>query len=608
MSPSAEYVVCTTAGLEDLAADAIAEALHLPRFSVRQVGQPAADQQWCDDPALSRGLFLGAAGVAKLAFALPRPTSRAGWAAQHAALAALPCVSGLLAPLELRSGIPLGAQGGLEALSEAATAGASGRWRDALATWRHCRAATPPPTPDGALSFRVSCTRDGRHKYTSTRAAAVIGDAVGSATGLRVDLTAHDVEVCALLLQGELVLGINLWHGRAASWARGELGPEPCPLLPAARSSARLRPATAALMLRLARVRPGDTLLDPMCGIGTLPVLAAAVAGCALALGGDVDDEGLAQADENARAYAAAHARGPAADAEGGRGEGGEGGPDEPLGALALQPSAVLPAWQCEAKRYARRRAAGAVGLCLWSAAELPLRDATVDVVAVDLPFGMAHRVRGQGGIYGLYLRSTLQCARVLREGGRMVMLTTTRRYLVEALEAQAALWEELEARPVNCGGAIAWVVLWRRTAELMGQRVANPVPKKLRKGRGEVAQHAGQAVQHAGSPAPGAGLGRLTRKEKRKVQREKRWGAEEVEAEAEREAEEEAVVVCSPSSATAVELSIQLPRREEGEQRGGVQGGVEEVREAREGWWGGWMGELVRDFVSCRGWMGQWF
>ena len=51
--------------------------------------------------------------------------------------------------------------------------------------------------------------------------------------------------------------------------------------MPYASIDARLRSSTAWLMLRLARVQPGDVVLDPMCGIGTVPLEAAATTlGC----------------------------------------------------------------------------------------------------------------------------------------------------------------------------------------------------------------------------------------------------------------------------------------------------------------------------------------
>ena len=57
-------------------------------------------------------------------------------------------------------------------------------------------------------------------------------------------------------------------------------------------------------MLQLARLAPGAVLLDPMAGVGTVPLEAAATAGAVLALGGDLEPELVAQAARNAQAGA----------------------------------------------------------------------------------------------------------------------------------------------------------------------------------------------------------------------------------------------------------------------------------------------------------------
>ena len=87
------------------------------------------------------------------------------------------------------------------------------------------------------------------------------------------------------------------------------MAPEPRPLLPYADCTARLRSSTAYLMLQLAHVAPGDVVLDPMCGIGTLPLVAAAQTCCGCAIAADIDEHVLRQAAANGRHLHAAHAR-----------------------------------------------------------------------------------------------------------------------------------------------------------------------------------------------------------------------------------------------------------------------------------------------------------
>src|SRR5205823_14018923 len=68
--------------------------------------------------------------------------------------------------------------------------------------------------------------------------------------------------------------------------------------------AASLRPTAAAAMVRLAGVAPGMTVLDPMCGAGT--ILAEAVelsrrrkAGLVDVVGGDLDPNAASSAGEN---------------------------------------------------------------------------------------------------------------------------------------------------------------------------------------------------------------------------------------------------------------------------------------------------------------------
>ena len=264
------------------------------------------------------------------------------------------------------------------------------------------------------------------------------------------------------------------------------MAPEPRPLMPYAGIDARLRCSTAWLMLRLARVKPGDVVLDPMCGIGTLPLEAAATTGAVLALGGDVDDELVWQASRNARASQLAMAQAAlqaplplAAAAATLADEAGRGG---------VAPPELPEAWHFEQRLYERLAAGGGTSFCQWSAAQLPLRRGCCDVVVVDLPFGQTHKMRG-GGSRNLYPRATLEIARVLRAGGRFVALTPALRVLTDCLETQGELWAQTEALQVNCGGILAWICWWTRSDSApSGKTTAGSVPKRSSKPAGPAA------------------------------------------------------------------------------------------------------------------------
>jgi 23S rRNA G2445 N2-methylase RlmL len=128
---------------------------------------------------------------------------------------------------------------------------------------------------------------------------------------------------------------------------------------------ASLKPTVARALVELSQPRPGDVVLDPMCGAGTI-LRERADAGRARAiLGGDVDADAV------------------------------------------------------EAARTNTRRSAS---VAIWDATRLPLPDRSVDVVVCNPPYG--RRIGEIRGLDRLYARSTREMARVLRPDGRCVLLT----------------------------------------------------------------------------------------------------------------------------------------------------------------------------------------
>lgn len=219
---------------------------------------------------------------------------------------------------------------------------------------------------------------------------------------------------------------------------------EPRPLLPAVDVPARLRLSTAWHLVELAQLKPGDVVCDPMCGVGTIPLEAAAGRQPVLALGGDLCAGAVQQAQINSTAFAdaqlCAHRQG-----------------------LTWLPVDAGPGpcdqWHHDERRYRTRPGGGGVGVCVWDANKLPLRDACVDAVVVDPPFGMVHRAGS--GLKRLYSGFLLETARVLRPGGRCVILTPTGAAVQDSL---CALWEQESQFIVNSGGQLAYVFVWRRS------------------------------------------------------------------------------------------------------------------------------------------------
>jgi 23S rRNA G2445 N2-methylase RlmL len=170
---------------------------------------------------------------------------------------------------------------------------------------------------------------------------------------------------------------------------------------------ASLRPTVAAAMVRLAEVRGGHVLLDPMCGAGTI----------------------LAEALTSVR---------------------------------KLRPASV---WAGDRDRNALRTAAanlrrlGPPLLARWDATRLPLADACVDRLASNPPFGK--QLGRPEEIGPLYRRMICEYNRVLNPGGRAVLLVSDFGPLRDA--ARELGWRAERQMRVRVLGQPATISVWRK-------------------------------------------------------------------------------------------------------------------------------------------------
>ncbi|KYH36816.1 MAG: methyltransferase [Candidatus Bathyarchaeota archaeon B24] len=122
--------------------------------------------------------------------------------------------------------------------------------------------------PNGMFSFAVEAD-----KPVSRRFEPPLGDLIKGMTGWRVDLEKPDI-LFKLIKVGELyVLAVSL--GKAS--LKGFHSREP-KFRPVTHPST-MKPMLARCMVNLARVKPGDVVLDPFCGVGGI-LLEAGLVGC----------------------------------------------------------------------------------------------------------------------------------------------------------------------------------------------------------------------------------------------------------------------------------------------------------------------------------------
>jgi tRNA (guanine6-N2)-methyltransferase len=170
---------------------------------------------------------------------------------------------------------------------------------------------------------------------------------------------------------------------------------------------AALKPTVARAMVLVSEPRADDTFLDPMCGSGTILIERALAARYRLLLGGDVDPEALQAATENV-------------------------GP-----------------------RYKP------IELRLWDARDLPLEDGSVSAIVTNMPFGK--QIGTAKDNQELYPALLGEWTRILRSGGRMVLLSSERSLIRRALGAHRELALEREI-PLLVRGLPAAIHVIRRS------------------------------------------------------------------------------------------------------------------------------------------------
>jgi 23S rRNA G2445 N2-methylase RlmL len=193
---------------------------------------------------------------------------------------------------------------------------------------------------------------------------------------------------------------------------------------------ASLRPTMAAAMVRLAQIKPGNVVLDPMCGAGTI-LAEAWFASRRLRLGVHVQPSGSS-------GMAAANV--------------------EPH-AVTLLGGDIDPHHVRFAKTNLRQLAE--VPIETWDARRLPLADASVDRVICNLPFGKQLSTPQEIG--PLYQRAVKEMERVLKPRGRAVLLVAEVAALKDAIRPVG--WKQEQFVPVRVLGQRAVIMAYRKTA-----------------------------------------------------------------------------------------------------------------------------------------------
>ncbi|KAI0232021.1 hypothetical protein L0F63_006013 [Massospora cicadina] len=261
-----------------------------------------------------------------------------------------------------------------------------------------------------AIAFRASFFRgDFKHpKANSQDMAGSLGASVLNVShNAIVSLEHFEREVLGYLVRADpfaqVILGFSLQHqspGRSYGVVYGRTS---------------LKPTIAFCLARIAKIEPGQVVLDPCCGVGTIPILASKTCQpIATYLCGDLELASIFN------------------------------GADKNLTAAAPY----------------------SVSLLAWNAKALPLRDQLVDVVLTDLPWGM--REGSFTMCAKLYPKLMKQLIRVVKKGtGKAYLLTLDHKLLMATLNTPWCLraWRTASVRDIRIGYHVKLFCLERTEA-----------------------------------------------------------------------------------------------------------------------------------------------
>jgi tRNA G10 N-methylase Trm11 len=260
----------------------------------------------------------------------------------------------------------------------------------------------------------------------------------------KVKMTSYDLELVLLQQDDKVAIGIALRpypQVGCKSFAPGNIPPDITPPYiggDALTGLVRLRPTSAHLLLRMANLQPGDVVLDPCAGIGTIPL--------------EADEYYFSSSSSSSSASPPPRAIG----------LGGDLVLDHPQIKSAANGLASANSTQSSSSSSKT-----ACCMAAWDAAYLPIRKQSVDVICSDLPFGQqCLSAKTLSDLLPLILS---EMARVLRPHGRMVLLCGSHESVLQALADTCSHWKLpcTALVPVTIGGLLAWVIQVERNASV---------------------------------------------------------------------------------------------------------------------------------------------
>lgn len=264
--------------------------------------------------------------------------------------------------------------------------------------------------------FRVTCHRvGGQHSFTSMDAAWVFGGELHDKFNWLIDLTNYNLEIILQIQEKDVYVGLSL--NRVSKHHRNitHFGPT------------TLRATVCYNMLRLCDPKPGDIVVDPLCGGGSIPIEGGLEFPGAYFIGGDNYEKAVTRFGNN----------------------------------LTDLPKKLK------------------IDGIWWDATKLPFKSNSVDIFVTDLPFGKRSGSKSNNKF--LYKKLLNELARTARlETGKAVFLTYDKKCFNMAYGLTRCFWRQTRYLSINMGGLDAGCFVLQRTGEEFTIKLSKSERKKL--------------------------------------------------------------------------------------------------------------------------------
>ncbi|EGT53374.1 hypothetical protein CAEBREN_03166 [Caenorhabditis brenneri] len=247
---------------------------------------------------------------------------------------------------------------------------------------------------EGSPKFRVTCKRCGEkeiHKFSSMDAASKFGAVINNCFGWKCSVKDFDIEVVLRIEKDFMTVMMAL--NKESLFKRNICSYGPT----------TMRSTICHCMLQLANIKPGEIVVDAMCGGGSIPIEGALCWKNSVFLGGDNHEMAMERCKQNW---------------------------------TTLSSSTVS---NCD--------------FFTWDATSLPFCDSSVDSIVTDLPFGKKIGSKTDNRL--LYPMLLGEWKRVIRKGGRLVVMTHDKRSLESSILKDRSSWHTKASHVVNMGGLL---------------------------------------------------------------------------------------------------------------------------------------------------------